>query len=201
MSGPMKDPVDATLTVVSYQSTQFVNEFDETVNAQCVVEGKDLPATSVELKLSFPKTELPIPSGTAYEVTIDKSNLKNVKFHQEDEQQSASDGLAQANQLAEQMRSGATPGATGFAQNVQVVGAASPEQAKQAMAAAEQALGVDLDGDGQVAGKGGSAPAAGAAAPASGDDAVDKLARLAKLHEDGALTDAEFAAEKKKVLG
>jgi putative oligomerization/nucleic acid binding protein len=38
-------------------------------------------------------------------------------------------------------------------------------------------------------------------APAPAADPVDQLERLAKLHESGALTDAEFAQEKAKLLG
>ena len=34
-----------------------------------------------------------------------------------------------------------------------------------------------------------------------GDDRIEQLERLAKLHDSGALTDAEFAAEKARVLG
>ena len=37
--------------------------------------------------------------------------------------------------------------------------------------------------------------------PAGASDPVDRLAKLADLRERGALTDAEFAAEKAKVLG
>jgi Short C-terminal domain len=36
---------------------------------------------------------------------------------------------------------------------------------------------------------------------AQGGDHVSQLERLAKLHEEGALTDAEFAAEKARILG
>jgi Short C-terminal domain len=32
-------------------------------------------------------------------------------------------------------------------------------------------------------------------------DPIEQLARLAKLHEEGALTDEEFAAQKAKLLG
>jgi hypothetical protein len=42
-----------------------------------------------------------------------------------------------------------------------------------------------------------------AAAPASGgisSDAVEKLQQLAKLHEQGVLTDEEFAAQKERLL-
>ena len=46
-------------------------------------------------------------------------------------------------------------------------------------------------------------PPAPAAAPAGGgeDDMLDQLERLGKLHEQGILTDAEFAAQKAKLLG
>jgi Short C-terminal domain len=36
---------------------------------------------------------------------------------------------------------------------------------------------------------------------ATGDDPVDRLSKLADLHERGALTDAEFEAQKHKLLG
>ncbi len=38
-------------------------------------------------------------------------------------------------------------------------------------------------------------------APAAASDPVDRLAKLADLHERGAVSDAEFAAEKAKILG
>jgi hypothetical protein len=46
-------------------------------------------------------------------------------------------------------------------------------------------------------------PAAAASAPPSGGisaSAVDRLEQLGKLHEQGVLTDEEFAQEKQKVL-
>ena len=49
----------------------------------------------------------------------------------------------------------------------------------------------------------GAAPAAAAPAPAGGisDDAVNRLKELAELHEQGVLTDEEFAQQKAKLLG
>ena len=44
------------------------------------------------------------------------------------------------------------------------------------------------------------APAAAAPLPAVAADPLDRLAKLADLHTAGALTDAEFAAEKAKIL-
>lgn len=45
------------------------------------------------------------------------------------------------------------------------------------------------------------APATAAPAPAPAADSTAELERLAKLHESGALTDAEFSAAKSKLLG
>jgi hypothetical protein len=39
------------------------------------------------------------------------------------------------------------------------------------------------------------------AAPPAGGDPAERIAELARLHEQGALTDAEFAAAKAKILG
>ena len=47
-------------------------------------------------------------------------------------------------------------------------------------------------------------PAAPAPAPAEGgmsDDQMEQLKQLAALHEQGVLTDAEFAEQKAKILG
>jgi hypothetical protein len=43
--------------------------------------------------------------------------------------------------------------------------------------------------------------AAPAPAAASGTDVTDELQKLAQLHQSGALSDAEFAAAKQKLLG
>jgi Short C-terminal domain len=43
-------------------------------------------------------------------------------------------------------------------------------------------------------------PAAPPPAPAQ-DDPVDRIEKLAKLHDEGALTDEEFSAAKAKILG
>jgi len=45
------------------------------------------------------------------------------------------------------------------------------------------------------------APAPAPAPAAAGPDPVTQLRELAKLRDDGILTDEEFAAEKRKILG
>ena len=70
----------------------------------------------------------------------------------------------------------------------EVYGPDSP-QAQQALGMVQQMLGGAM-----------ITPAPGPAAPA-GDDLVAQLDRLGRLHERGALTDEEFAAQKAKLLG
>jgi len=45
------------------------------------------------------------------------------------------------------------------------------------------------------------APAAAPAAAPAGDDTTAQLKKLADLHDQGVLTDEEFTASKKKLLG
>jgi Short C-terminal domain len=47
----------------------------------------------------------------------------------------------------------------------------------------------------------GQSLSASPAAPAGGPSVPDQLAQLSQLHEQGALSDAEFAAAKSKLLG
>lgn len=51
------------------------------------------------------------------------------------------------------------------------------------------------------AGQAPSAPAPAPAAPATHDDSSAQLVELANLHQQGVLTDEEFAAAKAKILG
>jgi hypothetical protein len=79
----------------------------------------------------------------------------------------------------------------------------------------ESMTGMDLDGDGRIAG-GAAAPSGGLEAmiagamaghggpvdqPGTADDRVAALERLAALRATGALSDAEFEAEKARILG
>ena len=54
---------------------------------------------------------------------------------------------------------------------------------------------------GGIAGVTAAAGAAGATTPAAGDDPISLIERLAALRDSGALTDEEFAAQKRQILG
>lgn len=127
---------------------------------------------------------------------------------------------AQAHQLAAQINQGPVPPAgfpvTAVGQPVVMVDGrpATPEEIQ----AYEAQTGLDLDGDGRIAG-GQPAPPGGIASiiaaatgavgpapstpppPAGTDDRIEALERLVALRDAGALTDAEFEAEKARLLG
>ncbi|MEA2125097.1 MAG: hypothetical protein QOI80_1879 [Solirubrobacteraceae bacterium] len=98
------------------------------------------------------------------------------------------------------------PFVTGNIQKSVITGA----EAQEALQGIERAMNMDLDGDGKIA-RGAPAPPGEtpwaawtqAMAPGAGPapDVVSQLERLAALKASGALTEAEFAAEKAKLLG
>jgi hypothetical protein len=133
-------------------------------------------------------------------------------------------GAAQAQQLAEAMNQqqaspppGGAPAAGGIGTPMVMINGqpATPEQLTQY----EAMTGMDLDGDGKIAGGAAAPPGGGlqgmiagamAAAqqgmpgvpdqPGKADDRVAALERLAALKASGALTDAEFETEKQRIL-
>jgi hypothetical protein len=213
MFGRMKDPVDGNATLVGYSEHHEQKGSNVVLSAQVIVEAEGLASTTVDAKPEVPQSWMPVKTGTVWPVQVDRANPSRLKFLWDRVQAPA--GATPA--------PGATPTpivtktVTKFSMgtpSIQVLGGGlAPQQYKQAIDMAEQATGMDLDGDGKVAG--GAPPAAGAnpwaawltpqvsqpPAPAPSDDPVDKLERLAKLLDAGDLTREEFEAQKKKVLG
>jgi hypothetical protein len=79
-----------------------------------------------------------------------------------------------------------------------VGGVSKHQQAKSQEAAQAQAYQQEQQ---QAAMQAAAPPPPPAAAPAGGDDPVAQLERLAALKQQGILTDAEFEAQKAKILG
>jgi hypothetical protein len=138
-----------------------------------------------------------------------------------DEMASHHDSVAaQAQQLAAQMNQGPVPpaGFPGTAVGQPVVMVDGRPATPAEIQAYEAQTGLDLDGDGRIAGgqpappggiasiiaaaTGAAAPAPSTPPPAAGaDDRIEALERLVALRDAGALTEAEFQAEKARLLG
>ena len=193
----MKDPVEGIATVVSSTGPP-----DHATSANCrmnlVVQAEGVPPTSVSIKsMIVPVKKWPFP-GTVIPVQVDRADPQKVKILFDKMTTHAESSKASADALAAMMR-GETPG--------QPMPEGIPPDKAEIVAQIQQMFpGARI----QVASSGMTPPTAGAAAwgPPSGpasaadetDDRLEALERLARLHETGALTDAEFAAEKGRIL-
>jgi Short C-terminal domain len=161
---------------------------------QLVVQADSIPATAVEIDTLAHNQRWPMP-GMTLPVTIDSSNHYNVRIEWDDVQSSRDRSRLTAEALAAAMRgegggiSGAVPGGA----TVVNLSGQDLSQLSEDKKAKLRMLGIDPNA--LAAAQAGAAPGG-----TSDNDHVSKLERLAKLHETGALTDAEFEAEKKKVL-
>jgi hypothetical protein len=201
----MKDPVRGMAQVVGSSRPPHNASFGN-CKLTLVVQADGVEPTPVEHhNLLTPVSKWPRP-GMSIPVTVDRANPDRISIEWDEIATGEDSAAAQAQAMADAMRAGGSQGAdasgvVGQIQQmfpgatVQVMGGGqpSPEQITKL----ERVTGHDLDGDGQV---GGPAPTAPAAEPEP-EDRIEQLERLAKLRESGALTDAEFDAEKRRVLG
>ena len=191
----MKDPVDGTAQIVS--CTGYHGEgVMQNCRMQLVVEAEGIEPTAVEHSELVHNRKWPHP-GMVLPARIDRANPKKVKLDWDAVQDSREQAQGSAEAIAAARRGeggGAGIGGVGGAQVINLSGGdlsqLSDEQ-RQKLAA----LGIDPSALGAAAadGRGGGDDA--------GDERLDQLQKLADLKERGALTEKEFEAEKKKLLG
>ncbi len=158
--------------------------------------------------LVVPTDRWPWP-GMSIPVTVDRANPEKIDIDWDDVPRVGDTAMDEADAMVEALKEGGSAGATVSGEaadmvaqlqqlfpgaTVQVEHAASAEVPPELIGQVEQALGVDLDGDGVVA----SQPSQAGAAGGAPDDCIAQIERLAALR-DG-LSDAEFEAEKQCLL-
>lgn len=163
----------------------------ENCQLQLVVQAEGIPAYSTTHTQLCPGRKWP-HAGTVLPVTISRSDPHKLRIDF-DQVPEAHDQLAAAAEAQAAMLRGETPVGGSVTPNVQFVGGSPADLDPDKRAKLEHMLGIDLDGDGVVG--------AGQPVAAGGDDRVARLERLAALRQSGALTDAEFEAEKARILG
>ena len=191
----MKDPVDGTAQIVS--CTGYHGEgVMQNCRMQLVVEAEGIEPTAVEHSELVHNRKWPHP-GMVLPARIDRANPKKVKLDWDAVQDSReqAQGSAEAIAAARRGEGGAAGiGGMGGAQVINLSGGdlsqLSDEQ-RQKLAA----LGIDPSALGAAAADGGGG------GDDAGDERLDQLQKLADLKERGALTEKEFEAEKKKLLG
>ena len=161
---------------------------------ELVVSAEDIPATPVSHSGIYKTSRWPMP-GQTLPITLDRANPKRIKIHWGEVPSGGQQAEQQAQQLAALMN--AQQGAAGQATpNVSGAPAALSEDQAARVQQVLGGLGAGGLGSAQVIDLRGQA-GAGAAAP----DPVDQLQKLDQLRQSGALTDAEFEQQKKRLLG
>jgi Short C-terminal domain len=170
----MKEPVRGTAQVVSVTAHRGDSSWQD-IQMTLSVRAEGVPPTTVRHRGMCRADRWPVP-GQQLPVTLDRRKPERLKVEwdeADDQPQPGVPGMPGAVDLGALQQ--AFPGATIQVESHTLDASDQPDVARQVI----EALGGDDPGD----------------------DRIEQLERLAKLHDSGALTDAEFAAEKARVLG
>lgn len=207
----IKDPVRGSAQIVSStQAPQGASSGNCRMHLVISVPGH--PAFPVDDNFIVKVKKWPSP-GQTLPIAASQSDPTKFKILWDEIQNWDTGAASQAQQLAAAMNQppppppeGQPPAGQAGTPTVMINGRpATPEELKQY----EVMTGMDLDGDGRIAG-GAAAPPGGLQSMIAGamaqqgppaDDRVAALERLAALKASGALTETEFAAEKARILG
>jgi hypothetical protein len=229
MQNPFKritDPVEGSMHIVGCTALD-PREMRAPCHITYVIQAQGIPAFSGEQVFELWSNQWPSP-GDDLPVVFDRAKPDRVQIQFDQLPTHADSARMHAEQLAEQLRAGGAAAATAPG-SVQpgptiatgpfagwptpttitpiVIGSADPARINDAIARAEQALGMDLNGDGAIGGPMAPPPAQAPPAPpapappAPADDTISRLERLAKLRDTGVITPDEFEGQKRKILG
>jgi Short C-terminal domain len=205
----MGDPVRGTAQVVS-ATMHHGRGIYQVCEMQLVVQADGVPATAVAFGGLVHRDRWPFP-GAVLPVTVDRAEPHNVTIEW-DEVASAKDRSRQsAESLAAMMRGdpSATPvGGQGGAGMPMVVNVSGTEldQLSEEQKAKLRIFGIDADAVAaeEPADEAPSSPPETVIPPPPSDETearLDLLERLVMLRQQGALTDEEFEAQKRRILG
>ncbi len=180
----MKDPVDGTAQVVACSATSGTPSTSQNCRMTLVIQAPSMPAATVEHEELVKMPHWPWP-GQQLPVTVDRADPTRLKVRWDEVPPS------------HDLPTGATP--TG------ADAAAAEEATAGVIAALQQAFpGAQIQVEGTTVQQGQpvqivqpGVPGQPATAPV---DRVGLLERLAKLHQEGLITDAEFQTEKTRIL-
>lgn len=193
--------VDGTAQIVSCNRPGQHGVFSP-CKMNLVISAPGVEAVAIEKTQLMRASKWPTP-GMTLPAKVNPENPEAADIDFGAIRKSADTARESAEQMAAMMNQhGGAEGGTGASRGlaamlsgaqIQVIGpgADDPEKIRRA----EQALGIDLDGDGVV---GGGAPAASSGPE---DDTLARLERLTALRDAGALTEDEFTAQKRLILG
>jgi hypothetical protein len=188
--GRIKNPVRGTAQVVS--CSQYHEGVMQNCHMELVVQAEGVPATAVQFQGLVHNKRWPVP-GATLPVTLDRTNPQRVRIEWDEVESSRDRSHRTAEGLAAAMRGeGAGSGAIAGGANVVNLSGRDLSDLSEEQKQKLKLLGID---PGALAQQG---------APAEPhdemDERLDQLQKLAKLRDDGVLTDAEFDSQKQRIL-
>jgi hypothetical protein len=181
----MKDPVRGTARVVAASELDRGTIGSTDCSMHLIVQAEGLPATAVEHTDWTTPTEKWPCAGMTLPVTVDRADPDEIRIEWDEVSRTQDVLRAETETLAASVRTGAGPALPEAPEAAGVV-SPLPRPSPGATVTVGDAAVVDWDG--------------GIPGPPPPEDRLARLERLARLHEQGALSDAEFAAEKRRVL-
>ena len=198
----MSDPVRGTAQVVSCQAYRGDGAW-QNCRLQLVVQAEGVAPTSVEHRELIHRERWPFP-GMTLPATVDRADPTRLKIEWDEVEKSVDRSRRTADGVAAAMR-GEQGSAAGFPMggaNVNVVNLSGRDlsQLSDEQKAKLRMLGIDIEA--MAAAQGPPPPPPPPAQPQSEVDAdLDRLERLVKLRDSGALTQEEFETQKRAILG
>lgn len=189
----IKDGVEGHARVVSATACTLDGPGLQTCRMTLVVQAGDIPAYSVDHKQTSPSGCWPFP-GMTLPVTVSRSDPQRLRIDFDQVPATRDVARARADDLAATLRGEPTDATAAGYGSVQFVGGSAEDLTAEQRDKVEALLGLDLDGDGTV-GSGDSRSVTSSA------DRISQLERLARLRDAGAITDDEYVAEKRRLLG
>jgi hypothetical protein len=194
--GGMEDPVRGTAQVVS-ASMNRGRGILQMCDVQLVVQAEGVQPTAVAYRGLVHRDRWPMP-GTVLPVTVDRADPQRVDIEWDEVVSSKDRSRQSAEDLAAMMRGEEGAATVAGAPTVVNLSGRDLSTLSEDQKAKLRMLGIDPDA---LAAE--HAPAPVSPAPAEEDPVDERLARLerlAKLRDQGALTDEEFEAQKRLVL-
>lgn len=169
-------------------------------HVQLVVQADGVAPTAVDIEALVHRDRWPMP-GMTLPITVDPANPANLRVEWDEVQSSRDRSRLTAEALAAAMRGDDTGGITApLPGGANVINLSGQElaQLSEEKKAKLRMLGLDPNA---LAAAQGAPPAAGTTgAGDAGEDRLARLERVAKLRDEGVLSDAEFEAEKRRIL-
>jgi Short C-terminal domain len=205
----MKEPVRGTANVVSATTLDAGKTGKDECTMQLIVQADGLMPTSISHRDGDTPVDRWPDAGDVLPVTVDREKPERLRIEWDEVRVGGSTaGAAMAVPVT-------SPGVPAVAGEHHSIRDEHPEIPPEAAAIVDQLASmfpgasvnvaeptvVKFDSSGQVLRGAEAAAAMAGVANAFGGDRISQLERLAKLHEEGALTDQEFEAEKRRVLG